>query len=80
MAIGETCGFQATNEELEVYVGLCDDRKYNPQTDKFEDNGKRIMGVYQTLKDCKNAKRWHKGMKYFEKCKITIKKIEDVEL
>jgi hypothetical protein len=80
MAGGDTCGFKTTNEELIVYVGLTDDRKYNEETDNFELSGKRIVGIYNRLQDCKTAKRWNNGLKYFEKCKISIEKIDDVEV
>jgi len=79
MASGETCGLKSTNEEIEVYVGLGDKYANNEEGERIL-TGKEIWGIFSRLQDCKASKRWNKNIKYFEKCKLTIEKIEDVEL
>lgn len=79
MASGETCGFNTTNEEKEVYVGLCDRYELD---ENFERKlvGKQVWGIFNRIQDCKTAKRWNKDMKYFEKCKMSLHKIEDINI
>lgn len=79
MASGETCGLQTTNEEIEVYVGLCDKYEYDENYERIV-VGRKVWGIFNRLQDCKTAKRWNKDIKYFEKCRIKIEKIEDVEI
>lgn len=79
MASGETCGFKTTNEEIEVYVGLGDEYELDENYERIV-VGRKVWGIFNRLQDCKTAKRWNKDMKYFEKCRIKIEKIEDVEI
>lgn len=79
MAIGETCGFKTTDEEIGVYVGLCDEGHWYESEDKYIIDGKRICGIYGSIPDLKKARKWNKSMKYFEKCNMTLHKIEDAE-
>ena len=83
MARAETCGLHSTDEEIEVYVALDDNYIFNEMSDnpwKSIKNGKRIVGIYNRLQDLKTAKKWNNDIKYFEKCKLKITKIEDVTI
>ena len=81
MAVSETCGLKTTNEEIEVYVALADDGYLDVNNNcKWVDDGKRIVGIYNSLSDLKRGKKWNKHIKYCEKCKLSIEKIEDVEM
>ena len=78
MPRGETCGFNTTDEEIEVYVGLGDEYHWEGNTSTI--SGKYIIGIYQKPKDLRAARRWNRELKYYEKCSITIHKIEDVDI
>ena len=78
MAVGETCGLKYTDETIEIYVML---RDYGEWIDeKYIKKGKYIVGTYSDLKSLKSAKGWkhHPEDLHFEKCRLTISKIEDI--
>lgn len=76
MASGEKCGLKSTDESVEVYAMISDYTSFRGEPIKM------LIGIFASLRDLKLAKNWRQGhdsLRY-EKCLLTIKKIEDVEL
>lgn len=80
MAHGETCGLKTTNEEIDVFVALDNDCRYDEILNKIVKEGKYIIGIYNSISDLKRGMKWNSHIKYCKRCKLKIEEIEDIDL